>query len=166
VSGEHHRQAHAPHAPQPHPGHEGRLHTRPVRLAASATLHCLIGCAIGELAGLMIASALGLGIWATVGVATLGGYASGFTLGLWPLVRDGRTWGEALRLIWLGEAISIGVMELAMNAADYLAGGMQAASLLDPAFWLGYAVALPAGFVAAWPVNLWLLTRGVKEHCH
>ena len=55
--------------------------------------------------------------------------------------------------IWLGEAISIGVMEIAMNATDYAVGGVGAASVASPVFWVGYAAALVAGFVAAWPVN-------------
>jgi len=72
---------------------------------------------------------------------------------------------EALKLIWIGEAISIGVMEIVMNAVDYMVGGMQSGSMLTPIFWYGIAVAIPAGFLAAWPVNWWLLSRDMKK-CH
>ena len=72
---------------------------------------------------------------------------------------------EALKLIWVGEAISIGVMEIVMNAVDYSVGGMQAGSVFAPIFWIGIAVAIPAGFLAAWPVNWWLLKRDLKA-CH
>ena len=72
---------------------------------------------------------------------------------------------EALKLIWVGEVVSIGVMEIAMNSADYAVGGMQAGSILAPAFWAGIAVAVPAGFLAAWPLNWWLLKRDIKK-CH
>lgn len=134
--------------------------------AAQATLHCLSGCVIGEVAGLMIGVSIGLGVWATIGLATTLAYLSGFTLGLVPVMRrEGVTFWRALQLIWVGEVISIGVMEIAMNAADYLAGGMHAGSIFHWQFWLGIGVAVPAGFLAAWPINYWLLNRGLKK-CH
>lgn len=134
--------------------------------AAQSTLHCLTGCVIGEVAGLMIAVTIGLGVWATIALATTLAYISGFTLGLVPLMRrENKSLIEAFKIIWLGEAVSIGVMEIAMNGADYLAGGMSAESLFAPVFWLGIAVAIPAGFLAAWPVNWWLLKRNLKK-CH
>jgi hypothetical protein len=137
-----------------------------LRLSAAATLHCLSGCAIGEFVGLAIGVGLGLSPWATIALATTFGFASGYTLGLWPLVRRGLGWIAAFRTLWLGETISIAVMELAMNLTDYHVGGMGASSLLAPQFWLGYLAALPAGFLAAWPVNAWLLARGIKKPCH
>lgn len=138
----------------------------PVVTSAQATLHCLAGCVIGEVAGLAIGVTLGLGTWATIGLATGLAYLTGFSLGLLPVMRrQDKSFLEALRLIWIGEVISIGVMEVAMNAADYAVGGMQAGSVLSSTFWLGIAVAVPAGFFAAWPVNWWLLQRDLK-HCH
>ena len=86
--------------------------------------------------------------------------------GLLPLVRQGNGWLEAFRIIWLGETISIAVMELVMNFTDYHVGGVQVDSIFQLRFWLGFLLALPAGFVAAWPVNYWLLKRNVKQHCH
>lgn len=134
--------------------------------AAQVTLHCLTGCAIGEVAGLAIGVTLGLSVWMTIALATTLAYISGFTLGLIPVMRrQGKTFMEALKLIWIGEAISIGVMEIAMNAADYAVGGMSAGSVFSPMFWLGLAVAIPAGFLAAWPVN-WLLLRRDLKRCH
>lgn len=140
--------------------------TSSMSLAASATVHCLTGCAIGEILGLAIGVTLGIGVWPTMILATLLAYASGFALGLRPLLRRGMSLSAAFRTIWLGEAISIGVMELAMNFADYHMGGVGAASVLEPVFWSGFAVAIPAGFLAAWPVNWWLLDRKIKAHCH
>lgn len=134
--------------------------------SASATLHCLTGCVIGEVAGLMIAVSLGLSVWATILLATSLAYVSGFTLGLLPVMRDrGKTLAEAFRLIWIGEVISIGVMEIAMNTVDYHVGGMTAGSIFEPVFWYGIMAAIPAGFLAAWPVNAWLLNRDLKA-CH
>lgn len=143
-------------------GHGGN----PLVTSAQATLHCLTGCVIGEVAGLAIGVTLGLGVWPTIILATALAYISGFTLGLLPVMRrQNKTFLEALKLIWIGEAVSIGVMEIAMNGADYLMGGMQAGSVFAPMFWIGIAVAVPAGFLAAWPVNAWLLSRDLKK-CH
>ena len=146
--------------------HAHHLGGNPFVTSAQATIHCLIGCVIGEVAGLMIAISLGLAVWPTIALATILAYASGMTLGLVPIVRNqGKTFRQALKLIWIGEVISIGVMEIAMNWADYAVGGMQAGSVLDPIFWVGIAIAIPAGFLAAWPVNWWLIKRDLKK-CH
>ncbi len=140
--------------------------SNPFVTSAQATLHCLIGCTIGEVAGLLIGVALGLSVWPIIVLATTLAYLSGMTLGLVPVIRNqNKTFFEALKLIWVGEVVSIGVMEIAMNAVDYAVGGMQAGSILSPTFWLGIAVAVPAGFLAAWPLNWWLLKRDLK-HCH
>ena len=152
------------HAAHAHAGQGGA--GSPAALATAATLHCLTGCVIGEVAGLAIGVSLGLPVWATIALATGLAYVSGFVLGLRPLVKRGMSVVQAFRTIWLGEAISIGVMEIAMNFADYHMGGMSAASILDPMFWRGIAVAVPAGFIAAWPVNWWLLRRQIKQPCH
>lgn len=138
----------------------------PLITSASATLHCLTGCIIGEIAGLAIGVSLGLGVWPTIALATTLAYISGFSLGVLPIMRrQNKTFLEALRLIWVGEAISIGVMEATMNAVDYSMGGMTAGSIFAPMFWISIAVAAPAGFLAAWPVNWWLLRADLKK-CH
>lgn len=135
-------------------------------VAAQATLHCLAGCVIGEVAGLAIGVTLGLAVWQTIALATALAYASGMALGLVPVMRS-RGLGAlaALRIIWVGEVVSIGVMELAMNLADYGMGGMAAPSVLSWMFWRGILVAVPAGFLAAWPINYWLIRRDLKA-CH
>ena len=136
------------------------------RTAAEATLHCLAGCVVGEIAGLSVGVTLGFPPAATIALATLLAYISGFTLGLLPVMRREKVpLLSALQLIWVGEAVSIAVMEIAMNAVDYAVGGMGAPSVLHPAFWYGIAAAVPAGFIAALPVNVLLLRRGLKK-CH
>lgn len=88
------------------------------------------------------------------------------SFGLVPLIRkQGKTFLQALRFLCIGEVISFGVMEIAVNSADYYVGGMQAMSVVDPVFWLGRAAAIPANFLAAWPVNWWLIQRDSKR-CH
>jgi hypothetical protein len=153
----HHPSAHA------HHGHGGG---GPLRVSAQATLHCLTGCVIGEVAGLAIGVSLGLAAWQTIALATLLAYASGMTLGLIPVMKSrGVGLLGALRIIWIGEVISIGVMELVMNWVDYEMGGMAAPSILSWMFWRGLIFAVPAGFLAAWPVNYWLIKRELKG-CH
>ncbi|WP_420465427.1 DUF4396 domain-containing protein [Panacagrimonas sp.] len=153
-------------APHAHHGHASHGSGSMFGLTTSATVHCLTGCAIGEFIGLAIGVTLGLNPWTTMALATALGFASGYTLGLWPLVKQGMSWGAAFKTLWLGETISIAVMEFAMNFTDYHVGGVTAGSIFAPQFWIGYALALPAGFVAAWPVNWWLLKRSIKQPCH
>src|SRR5688500_14511985 len=97
-----HMSAHA------HHGHGGST----LRTSAQATLHCLTGCVIGEVAGLMIGVGLGLSPWVTIALATALAYLAGMTLGLVPVMRSQQVgmW-RALKIIWVGEVISIGVME-------------------------------------------------------
>ena len=154
------RSGHAAHSNHGHSG-GGTLRT-----SAQATLHCLTGCVIGEVAGLMIGVSLGLSVWGTIVLATTLAYLSGITLGLLPVMKSrGVGLVEAFRIIWIGEVISIGVMELVMNYVDYQMGGMTAPSIASWMFWRGIVFAVPAGFLAAWPVNYWLLKRELKA-CH
>ena len=155
----------ASHAPAAH-GHHGHS-DGPLKTSAQATLHCLTGCVIGEVAGLMIGVTLGFSPWQTIALATALAYAAGITLGLLPVMRARKIGAvDAFRIIWLGEVISIGVMEIVMNFVDYQMGGMTAPSIATWMFWRGIAFAIPAGFLAAWPVNYWLLKREIKAPCH
>ena len=155
----HSAHAHGVHA---HHGHgAGALKT-----SAHATLHCLAGCVIGEVTGLMIGVTLGLGVWPTIILATILSYVSGITLGLVPVMREQHVgFFQALKIIWIGEVISIGVMEIVMNFVDFHLGGVSAPSVMSWMFWQGLLLAIPAGFLAAWPVNYWLLKRELKA-CH
>ena len=155
---------HAHHAAHSH--HHGHGGGGAFKTSAQATLHCLTGCVIGEVAGLMIGVSFGLAPWATIILATALAYTAGITLGLIPVMRNQRVGMlQALRIIWIGEVISIGVMEIVMNFVDYQMGGMSAPSIASWMFWRGIVFAVPAGFLAAWPVNYWLLKRELKA-CH
>jgi len=157
---DHSHHAHHGHAAHAHHGHGGG---GALKTSAQATLHCLTGCVIGEVAGLMIGVSLGLGTWPTIALATGLAYLTGITLGLLPVMRNQQVGLlQALRIIWIGEVISIGVMEIVMNFVDYQMGGMTAPHVATWMFWRGIVFAVPAGFVAAWPVNYWLIKRGLK----
>ncbi len=147
-------------------GHHGHGGGGPLRTSAQATLHCLTGCVIGEVVGLAIGVSLGLAAWQIIVLATALAYLSGMTLGLLPVMKSQNVGlVEAFRIIWIGEVISIGVMEIVMNFVDYQVGGMGAPSIASWMFWRGILFAVPAGFLAAWPVNYWLLKRELKA-CH
>ena len=149
-----------------HAHHHGKPGEGRWRLAARSTQHCLTGCIIGEVIGLAIGIEAGLSTAATIILATTLAYISGFTLGLVPVMKSrGLTLVEAFKLIWIGEAVSIGVMELVMNWVDYEMGGMAANTVFSWMFVRGLLFAVPAGFLAAWPVNYWLLGRELKA-CH
>lgn len=142
-----------------HAGGASRLKT-----SVHATAHCLLGCSIGEFAGLAIGVTLGLGAVLTVALAVVLAFITGLALAIQPLVRQqGMGAWQALRTIWLGEVVSIAVMEIAMNGVDYAVGGVQVQSMAEPVFWLGFGLALPAGFVAAFPINYWLIGRNLKH---
>lgn len=137
------------------------------KLAASATRHCLTGCVIGEVAGLLLGVSLGWQPLTTALVATALAFVSGFALTLIPMtLQQGRSVGETFRIVWLGETISIGVMEIAMNVVDYLLGGMSAKSVAEPVFWYSMAVAIVAGYLAGYPVNYVMLKHNIKDKCH
>jgi hypothetical protein len=158
------RCGHATHKPSAMPSTHAH-HGAGWKGAASVTLHCLTGCLIGEWLGLAVGVALALPTTATVVLATMLAYVSGFALTLWPLLRGGTAFGAALKIVFVGEAVSIGVMEVAMNVVDYGMGGMVVKSLFVARYWEALAAAAVAGFAAAWPVNAWLMSRNLKK-CH
>jgi hypothetical protein len=129
-------------------------------MAASATLHCLTGCAVGEILGLVIGTALGLDDGATLALAFGLAFVFGYALSTLPLVRAGRGFVAALSLVVAADTVSIAVMEVVDNLVMAVLPGAMDAGLMDPAFWLSMAVALGAAFVAAFPVNRYLIDRG------
>jgi hypothetical protein len=130
------------------------------RVAASATTHCLTGCAIGEVLGLAIATALDWrnlpSILLAIGLAFLFGYS--FTMV--PLLRTGIALGTAVGLALAADTISIAVMEVVDNAIVLVVPGAMDAGLADLLFWGSLAFALAVAWVAAFPVNRWLIARG------
>jgi uncharacterized membrane protein len=133
--------------------------------AAHATLHCSIGCILGETAGLVLGTSFGFSQIESMVVSTALAYLAGFSLAVFPLMRrTGMDMPSAFAAIWIGEAISIGVMELVMNAIDYHMGGMRTGSILNGRFWVALAVATGVAFLVAWPVNAWLIAKQLRKH--
>ena len=132
-------------------------------MAVSATLHCLTGCAIGEVLGLVLGTALGLSTGATIALALGLAFLFGYALSTLPLVRAGLGFFAALSVVLAADTLSIAVMEVVDNLVMASIPGAMDAGLTDPLFWLSLAVALAAAFVAAFPVNRYLIDKG-KGH--
>ena len=132
-------------------------------LAFSATAHCLTGCAIGEVLGLVIGTILGWGIFATIVLAIILAFFFGYLLTMLPLLRSGLALGTVLPLAFASDTLSITVMEIVDNLIILVIPGAMEAGLGSLLFWGSLAFALAVAFVAAFPVNRWLIARG-KGH--
>jgi uncharacterized protein DUF4396 len=133
------------------------------RVAFSATLHCLTGCAIGEVAGVAIGTALGFSNLGTILLAIGLAFLFGYTLTSMPLLRAGLALGAVIPIAFASDTLSIATMELVDNAIILVVPGAMDAGLGDLLFWgsLSFALAIAGAF--ALPVNRWLIARG-KGH--
>jgi hypothetical protein len=133
------------------------------RLAASATNHCLTGCVIGEVIGLVIATALGWGNVASIALAVALAFLFGYTLTSIPLIRASLSLATIVPIALAADTVSIAIMELIDNLAVIFVPGAMEAGLTEARFWLP----LLGGFVIAWPfafaVNRSMIQRG-KGH--
>jgi hypothetical protein len=148
-------EAHGHHAHHGH-GHGDSL----TRTAAMATLHCLTGCAIGEVLGLVIGTALGWGNTATVVLAILLAFFFGYLLTTVPLLRAGLALAIVVPLALASDTVSVAVMEIVDNGVVVAIPGAMDAGLDEPLFWGALALSLAIAFLIAWPVNRYLIGRG------
>jgi hypothetical protein len=129
-------------------------------LAASATNHCLTGCLLGEVTGMVIATALDWGDIASIALAVALAFVFGYTLTSLPLMRAGLPFAAIVPIALAADTVSIAIMELIDNLFVLLVPGAMEADLGDLRFWLP----LLGGFAIAWPfafaVNRWLIARG------
>jgi hypothetical protein len=130
------------------------------RTAISATLHCLTGCAIGEILGLVIATALGWGNTASAVLSISLAFVFGYSFTMLPLLRSGMGLRQSLPVAFAADTFSIATMETIDTATILLVPGAMAAGLGDGLFWGSLAGALFLAFWAAVPVNRWLIARG------
>jgi hypothetical protein len=140
-----------------HDGHKQK------NMAASATLHCLTGCAIGEIIGVTIGTHVGFAPHQTVVLAAILSFISGYSFSTWPLVRAKTRFFKALRLVFAADTVSIATMTVADNLMILLIPGAMDKNLAHPVYWISRVLALTTAFVAAYPVNAYLLKRG-KGH--
>jgi hypothetical protein len=132
-------------------------------VAISATLHCLTGCAIGEILGMAIGSALGFSNWGTVGLAVVLAFLFGYGLTSLPLLRAGLAIAAVIPIALASDTLSIATMEVVDNAIVLTIPGALEAGLGDVLFWGSLSVSLVIAGIFAVPVNRWLIARG-KGH--
>ena len=155
--------------------HEAHAHHQPAAAtwstAAQATLHCLTGCAVGEVLGMVIGTALGWGNLATTVLAVVLAFFFGYSLTLRGVLRAGVDFRTALRVALAADTVSIAVMELIDNGVIVLWPDAMDAGLADALFWFSLAISLVIAFVVTTPVNKWMIGRGkghavVHQHHH
>lgn len=160
------------HAHAQHTQHGAGAHGTSLNsLAWSATLHCLAGCAIGEVLGMVIGTALGWGNLETIALAVVLAFFFGYALTMRPLLASGMPFRQAARLGLAADTASITIMEIVDNAIMLVIPGAMDAPLDSLLFWGSLTIALALAAVAAFPVNRWLIARGrghavVHAHHH
>jgi len=132
-------------------------------LALSATVHCLSGCAIGEVLGMVLATWWGWGDVASILLAVVLAFFFGYLLTSLPLLRSGMSVRQVAPLAFASDTASIGVMEIVDNLFIVIVPGAIAAGLADALFWWSLAVGLLIAGAVAYPLNRWLISRG-KGH--
>ena len=133
------------------------------RLAVSATFHCLIGCGIGEVGGIIIGTAFGFDMMSTMIIAIILGFIGGLSLGILPLLRASFTFKNALKTVIIAEGLSIVVMEAFEVLTQVVIPGVMEAGLSESIFWYGIIASLAVGFIAALPVNHVMIKKGVRH---
>jgi hypothetical protein len=148
-----------------HSDHQEHEHHAPSRnrVALSATIHCLTGCAIGEVLGMVIGTARGWNPGPTIVLSVLLAFVFGYALTMLPLLRAGLGLRTALGLAFAADTVSIALMEIIDNLIMVVIPGAMAAGLRSRLFWGSLAAALLIAGAAAFPVNRWLIARG-KGH--
>ncbi|GII59564.1 hypothetical protein Pth03_79530 [Planotetraspora thailandica] len=147
------------------PGHEHTSHQQARQgatwqAAASATLHCLTGCAIGEVLGMVVGTALNWHGAATVALSVVLAFFFGYALTLRGLRRAGVGWRQAVRLAIAADTLSIVIMEIVDNAFIAAVPGAMDAGLGSALFWVSLAASLALAFLVTLPANKWIIGRG------
>lgn len=162
-------EAHTTHDDDAEAGHEHHHHEMPTEgwaltgVSISATLHCLTGCAIGEITGVAIGTALGWSDVATIALAVGLAFLFGYSLTSLPLLRAGMAFATVVPIALATDTVSIATMEIVDNAVLLAIPGAMDSGLGEVLFWGALAFALSIAFVVTVPVNRWLITRG-KGH--
>jgi hypothetical protein len=136
------------------------MDTRLNRLALSATIHCLTGCAIGEVLGMVLSTWWGWGGAASIVLAVALAFFFGYLLTSLPLLRSGMSVRQTAPLALASDTASITTMEIVDNAFLVVVPGALAAGLVDALFWWSLGLALLIAGAVAFPVNRWLIARG------
>ncbi|WP_282703660.1 DUF4396 domain-containing protein [Streptomyces sp. CC219B] len=156
-------QAEHGHSGHGHSGHGHSGHGASWSMAAKATLHCLTGCAIGEILGMVIGTALMWGNVQTMALAITLAFVFGYSFTLFAVRRGGLDLKSAIKVALAADTVSIAVMELVDNTIIALTPGAMDAHLSDGLFWSALLGGFAVAFVVTTPVNKWMIGRG-KGH--
>ncbi len=132
-------------------------------LAVKATIHCLIGCGLGEVLGMIIGTAFQFSMFQTMSLAITLGLIGGILLGIVPLIKSGFNLKLAFKTVIVGEGLSIVIMEAFEVGTQLLIPGVMEAQKTDFIFWGGMIASLAVGFVAALPVNIIMIKKGIRH---
>jgi hypothetical protein len=136
-----------------HPHHSAPTGPALTRLAVSATLHCLTGCAIGEVLGLVLATWWGWPDAPSIALAVVLAFLFGYALTVWPVLRSGLSFTSAVKIALAADTLSILTMEIVDNAIILAIPGAMDAGLASLLFWGSLAVSLAIAFVVTVPIN-------------
>ncbi|MDB5185083.1 MAG: hypothetical protein JWN38_891 [Candidatus Saccharibacteria bacterium] len=141
------------------------------RMAVMATLHCLGGCAIGEVLGLIVGTVLNFNNWQTLLVSVALAFVFGYSLSVYSLTKAGMAMAAAAILVLAADTLSITSMEIADTSTEALIPGAMNAGLNNLVFWTSMLASLVVAFLVAWPVNRYLLSKGkghalTHQHLH
>jgi hypothetical protein len=144
-----------------HQHSHGHGDAHPWRTASSATLHCLTGCAIGEVLGMVLATWWGWSTWPSVVLAVVLAFVFGYALTMSSVLRAGLSFATALKVALAADTVSIAVMEVVDNVVMVGVPGALNAGLANWIFWASLAFSLAVAFVVTVPVNRWMIGRGL-----
>ena len=130
------------------------------RVAFSATVHCLTGCSIGEVLGMVVGSSINLSNSGTIALSVVLAFLFGYALTMMPLIRRGIALGPAMKLAFASDTLSIALMEIIDNGVMLVIPGAMEAGLTDPLFWGSLVTSLILAGIAAFPLVRWLISRG------
>lgn len=146
-------------------------HGNYMKMAVQATLHCLTGCAIGEILGMVIGTALSLSNLVTVVLSIALAFVFGYALSLRSVLKSGIRFADAWKIVLAADTLSITSMEIVDNLVMIVIPGALDAMLSDWLFWASLLFSLAVAFVVTVPVNRWLIMRGkghavIHQHHH
>jgi hypothetical protein len=161
---EHASDAHAGHGEMHgHGGADGHVGSVSWGMAAQATLHCLTGCAIGEVLGMVIGTALGWSNMPTIALAVFLAFVFGYALTMRGVLKAGLSLGAAFKVALAADTVSIAIMEILDNGVMLIVPGAMHAGLDSVLFWGALAFAFLVAFLLTTPINRWMISRG-KGH--